>query len=225
MKTKKIFLFLLFTFKLTLGLGEKVPFSLLRKLLPANPVILEAGAQFGEDTQWMSDFWSAGIIHAFEPLPESFAQLKQVASTRNNIQIYNLALAAKNGPAAFYVAGGASSLLPPTPSFNQDYFHADLEHPITVHCITLDDWARNNTIDHIDFMWLDMEGNELIALKAGDHILSAVKVIYTEVNLQNFWQGTVLYQDLKEYLEQKGFTEIWKDIVPHWHGNALFVRD
>lgn len=225
MKNKKIFLFLLFTYTLTFSLGEKVPFSLLRKLLPENPIILEAGAQFGEDTQWMSDFWSEGIIHAFEPLPESFNQLQQIASTRNNIKIYNVALSEKNGPAVFYVAGGASSLLPPTPSFNQDYFHADLDNPIIVNCISLDDWAKNNKIDHIDFMWLDMEGNELKALNAGENILATVKVIYTEVNLQNFWQGTVLYQDLKKYLEQKGFTEIWKDIVPHWHGNALFVKD
>lgn len=210
---------------ITHGTGEKVPFSLLRKLLPYNPVILEAGAQFGEDTHWMSDFWSLGTIHAFEPFPEAFDQLEKVATQHTNIKTYCLALSEQNGPAPFYVAGGASSLLPPTPGFNEVYFHADLEHPIIVNCLTLDDWAARYNIDHIDFMWLDMEGNELKALQSGAKILSTVKVIYTEVNFQNFWHEAVQYQDLKAFLERQGFTEIWKDIVPAWHGNVLFVKD
>lgn len=222
---KKIIFLLFISNQISFSLGEKVPFSLLRKLLPENPVILEAGAQFGEDTQWMSELWPTGTVHAFEPLPNSFLELKKVAATHNNIYVYPLALAEKAGLASFWVSGGASSLLPPTPSFNQDYFHADIEHPITVECITLDDWASQNNINKIDFMWLDMEGNELNALKAGLNILDTVQVIYTEVNLQPFWQGSVQYEELKKFLEEKSFVEIWKDIVPHWHGNVLFVKE
>jgi Methyltransferase FkbM domain len=73
-------------------------------------------------------------------------------------------------------------------------------------------------------MWLDMEGNELNALHGALDILPTVKLIYTEVNLQQFWHGCVMYDELKAWLEEHGFIEIWKDVQPSWHGNALFMN-
>ena len=77
MKSQKtlriLLLFLMAQANLIQTIGEAVPYALLKKILPANPVIIEAGAQFGEDTQWMSQFWPQGKIYAFEPSPESFA--------------------------------------------------------------------------------------------------------------------------------------------------------
>lgn len=206
------------------GLGEKVPFTLLRKLLPRNPVILEAGAQFGEDTSWMSEMWPQGIIFAFEPSPESYPSLVKVSEKYKNVFAEQLALSDSIGQFSFYLSGGASSLLRPSDSFNADYFHADLDHPITVNVTTLDEWAKQTEVNKIDFMWLDMEGNELNALKGGLSILQTVKVIYTEVNLQTFWIGCVKYEELTAWLESNGFEKIWEDIVPHWHGNVLFVN-
>lgn len=204
--------------------GEKVPFSLLLRLLPSNPTIIEAGAQFGEDTAWMSEVWKEGTIYAFEPNPPSYEELEKVANSRKNIFIEKLALSDKIGTFNFYQAGGASSLLKPTQSFNDVYFHSDLEHPIVVETTTLDTWAKNKGVNFIDFLWLDMEGNELNALKGAPEMLKTVKVIYTEVNLQNFWEGCVRYPELEKWLKQNGFIKIWEDIVPGWHGNVLFVR-
>lgn len=206
------------------ALGEAVPFELLRQLLPSNSIVLEAGAQFGEDTAWMSEMWPDGLIHSFEPSPTSFIELQRVAESHSNIHAYQLALSNKKGELPFYLAGGASSLLKPTEGFNRDYFHSDLDHPIYVQVDTLDDWAAENQVDRIDFMWLDMEGNELNALKGGINTLQNVKVIYTEVNLQRFWNGCVMYHEIKEWLEEQGFIEIWSDITPHWHGNVLFLN-
>ena len=221
--TKYILFFLTLPFSI-FGLGEPVPFALLRKMLPENPIILEAGAQFGEDTTWMSQFWPQGTIYAFEPLPASFIELEKVAAQTHNVISIPLALSDKKGTFSFYVAGGASSLLQPQESFNNDYFHSDLNNPITVHTITLNEWAQQNNVDTIDFMWLDMEGNELNALKGSLDLLPRVKLIYTEVNLQRFWHDCVMYEELIAWLEEQGFVEIWRYIVPHWHGNALFIN-
>jgi len=206
------------------GLGEPVPFALLKKILPENPIIIEAGAQFGEDTVWMSELWSAGTIYAFEPSPISFMELEKIAAKANNIVAVPLALSDKKGYFSFYLAGGASSLLKPQDSFNTDYFHSDLDHPITVQTITLNEWAYQNNVETIDFMWLDMEGNELNALKGSLSLLKKVKLIYTEVNLQRFWHDCVVYEELKAWLEEQGFAAIWQYIVPNWHGNILFIN-
>jgi FkbM family methyltransferase len=218
--------FLLFALSVGLcyAIGENVPFNLIRRILPANPIVVEAGAQFGEDTSWMAEFWPQGQIHAFEPVPESYQQLRLHVERLANVRIYPLALSNRIDEAPLYLAGGASSLLRPKESFNNDYFHSDLEHPIQVRCTTLDQWAADSEIGKIDFLWLDMEGNELRMLQAAPLMLKHVKLIYTEVNLQPFWDGCVQYDELKNWLESQGFIELWKDIVPSWHGNALFSR-
>lgn len=203
---------------------EMAPVNLIFGLLPPNPVILEAGANDGTDTQWMSELWPNGTIHCFEPYPEIYEQLKMVAEKRPNIRTYPLALTDRSGKASFYLSGGASSLLKHAEPFNRDYFHADLNHPIEVECITIDQWAQNSDLSSIDFMWLDMEGNELHALKGALGILPKVKLIYAEVNLQRFWEDCASYMTLKSWLEDHGFEEIWSEITPHWHGNVLFKR-
>lgn len=198
--------------------------ELILNYLPENPIVIEAGAQFGEDTVWMSNLWPKGQIYAFEPVPETFEILKKQHEHTSNVQIFQLALSNKIEETEMYLAGGASSLLRPSEGFNRDYFHADLANPIKVLSTTLDEWAFKTNVNKIDFLWLDMEGNELRMLQACPEMLQTVKLIYTEVSFQRFWEGCVQYEDLKKWLEAQGFSQIWIETSPSWNGNALFLR-
>lgn len=218
------FFFSLLCFSSALYAREEAPWDLLLRYLPPNPLILEAGAHDGTDTEHMSHLWKEGTIHAFEPYPEIYECLEKVAETHSNIYTYPFALTHFSGKAPFYLAGGASSLLVPAESFNRDYFHADLDAPIQVECVTIDQWAQKLAIRSIDFMWLDMEGNELHALKGAEQILKNTQLIYTEVNFQRFWEDCVTYEDLKSWLEDRGFVEVWSEVTPNWHGNVLFMN-
>ena len=124
----------------------------------------------------------------------------------------------------FYLAGGASSLLKLQEWANRDYFHSDLDHPITVKSTTLDKWCSENGISKIDFLWFDMEGNELRGLQGAVKSLKNVTCIYTEVKIQKFREEAVLYKDLKKWLNSQWFVEIWSEVIPNWGGNALFVK-
>lgn len=204
--------------------------ELVKKYLPENPVILEAGAHYGEDTLKISAMWPLGTVHAFEPLPQSFEILKQKVSSSPNVKPYSYALNDYIGKANFYICtngDSASSLLPPQPILDPILFFD--KKPIEVDCITLDYWASKNRVDHIDFMWLDMEGAELIVLKASPQILPTVKVIYTEVNFQEFRAGNCFYEEIKEWLEAQGFKIVWQHLWDTWNmswqGNVLFVRE
>lgn len=201
-----------------------VPIPLIQSLLPENPIIIEAGAQFGEDTDKMSSLWPKGTIYAFEPSPSSYQSLVEVSLRRENVFSFPLAVSDQSGTMPFYLAGGASSLLIPDDNFNRDYFHVDVNKPIYVDVIVLDDWMEQQHIDKLDFIWLDMEGNELHALEGLKKHLSDVTLIYAEVNIQRFWNGCVCYEELKSWLANEGFTEIWVEIVPDWQGNALFAN-
>ena len=88
-------------------------------------------------------------------------------------------------------------------------------------------------IDHIDFMWLDMQGFELNALK-NSQIAFNTTLIYCEVEFIEFYEGQYLYHDVKEWLEANGFEIIAVDFDAaaaevgdfggHSYGNILFKK-
>ena len=51
--------------------------SVIKQCLPENPIVVEAGAFNGRDTQNMAQTWSLSIIHAFEPVPQLFALVQK----------------------------------------------------------------------------------------------------------------------------------------------------
>src|ERR1700733_5696671 len=55
------------------GNSKKV-LSMAAQYLPSNPIIVEAGAFDGKDTQLMAQFFPQGAIHTFEPDPDNFAK-------------------------------------------------------------------------------------------------------------------------------------------------------
>ncbi len=199
-------------------------FYYLKKFLPEAPIILEAGANLGEDTKIMKSVWPNATMHVFEPVPWSFIKLTDNTQHLRNVTCYECALSTYCGKTSFHIDipnNGASSILPPV-DFNRSEFDPQ---PITVDCITLNAWAQEHHVKNIDFMWLDMEGHELYALENASDILDTVKVIYTEVDYVPVRQGSCLYSDLRTFLELQDFTEIWKD-SSHWRfGNALFVKN
>lgn len=195
----------------------------IKKFLPASPVILEAGGDNGDDTIRMKTAWPDATMHVFEPLPWSFQTIVKKTNHLPNINCYQYALTDFSGETDFHVDipnNGSSSIGAPL-SFNKGEFDPK---PLKVACITLDEWAEQNNVNQIDFMWLDMESHELYALKKGTKILDTVKVIFTEVAYEPVREGSCLYPDLKKFLEEHGFVEVWKWQVARF-GDALFIKN
>lgn len=62
--------------------------------------------------------------------------------------------------------------------------------PTTVRSITLDTFARNNNIDFVDFLWVDIQGAEDLFINGGLETLNTkVKYFYTEYNNEEVYQG------------------------------------
>jgi len=196
--------------------------DLVKKFIPENPIILEAGAFLGNDTKKLCSLWPKGFIYAFEPFLSNFNKVKQSVQGFKNVKLYNCALSDFIGSSSFFVNQqnpGASSLFTPI-TFSYNY----QKEPITVNCVTLDYWATQNNVDHIDFIWLDVEGAELNVLKAGENILRTVKVIHVEVNFKEFWKDIALFKELRQWLEEKKFRIVWRNTPSENHqANVLFV--
>lgn len=204
--------------------------------LPADPVIIDAGAFKGAESKLMAQKWPKGHVHAFEPVPELYQALVSKTEKISNITTYAHALGTVNGIAEMYIStmdseqpSASSSLRAP----KEHLVHAPKVHfnqVIQVQTLTLDTWAKVHHVPRIDLMWLDMQGVEQDVLEASPNILKTTKVIITEVSFVEAYEGQRQFKDLKEFLEKKGFVFIGGNFNPaknaktSWQGDALFVR-
>lgn len=196
---------------------------LVARFLPTNPNILEAGAHKGEDTVLLAKHWERGFVFAFEPVPKFFSNIEQNVKKHkvSNVKAFPIGLFSSSGDHTFYYSlqcDAASSFLPD----NGVVAYNDIT--MTLPCKNLDEWAVENSVDHIDFMWLDMEGAEYYMLSSAPKILKTTKVILTEINFREFRKGSTQYDILKNYLESQGFVlhMIWGS--PLWQATGLFVK-
>lgn len=197
------------------------------KYLPRDPVILEAGANDGKHTLELSVTWPHGRIHAIEPIPESFSRLVRTTRFRSNVRWYQVALAEKTELRQMFVSdnsGLSSSLMAPHRHLD---VYPDVHFPTTTTVLaqSLDDWAAQNAVSRIDAMWLDLQGYEPVVLRAAQRILSTVRVIQTEVNVEELYEGCVMYKEFRKFLEEQGFIVVFENFTKSLKdGDVIFVR-
>lgn len=207
---------------------------LIAQYLPDNPVIVEAGAFNGRDSINLAAQKKDCTIHAFEPVPEIFAELKKNTSGLSNIHCYDYALSNTTGISHFYVSEHpkkpgkicqAGTLLKP----KDRLLKSPIYYPraINVNTITLDEWATGHGITKIDFLWLDMQGNELAALQGAHSLLRTVSFLYVEVNFIEAYEKQPSAIEVNDWIIREGFTPIARDFQenPEWFfGNILYAR-
>lgn len=202
--------------------------EIVRPFLPEDPVILEAGGHYGEDTVVMAKKWPSSTIYTFEPCPTYYSRLEQTVASFPNIHSFPFGLYSKTGEHVFHVSrnwDGASSVL------EDNYLPVTIydDYQIMVYLKNLDEWAKETHIDHIDYMWLDMEGAELAVLKSSPEILKNVRAISLELNYREFRKGMPHFQEVKDFLCGQGFTlyKIWglQGGEPGtWQSTGVFIR-
>lgn len=208
-------------------LYRQITFDHILSLLPANPVIIEAGAHDGTNSRDLASI-PGSTVYCFEPLPGAFQRLVEATESAPNVSCYPIALGQFDGEIEMFVSSGkndaSSSILKPKEIrvVNPDiHFH----EKIPVKVFTIDSWAQEHGVAKVDFLWLDMQGYELAAMQAAPKILETVSVIYTEVNLLEVYEGVPLYNDVWRWLTSSGFHVDRIDFVWPDQGEVLFVRD
>lgn len=208
-------------------------FPILEKYLPSDSVIIEAGAFDGKDTKKLSAFFPNATIHAFEPVPEIFDKLTSQTSANTNVHRYQVALSNKTGSISFYIAQNpkkpgkicqAGTIMVPKERLQK----SPIIYPktITVSTTTLDDWAEQNHIKRVDFLWLDLQGHELAVLKAATDLIKGVSIIFLEVNFIEAYQDQPSPQEIDEWLKNKGFEALARDFEDEnqWFFGAILYR-
>lgn len=109
-----------------------------------------------------------------------------------------------------------------------------LEHPniyvikeIEMKTKTLKTFYNENNFQYnkFNFMNLDIQGAELLALKGAEEILNFVDFIYIEVNTKELYENCALIDDIDKYLFQFNFQKQSVYMTEHGWGDAFYVKN
>lgn len=215
---------------------------IVRPFLSQSPIILEAGSFNGSDTVKMAQFWPQSIIHTFEPVQELYEDVKNNTKAYKNIVPYCKALSDRTGSSLFYISEhidqpgrvwGCGSLLQPKEHLTFDQFvYFPCER--IVEAVSLDDWAKEQEIETLEFLWLDMQGSELHVLKESQ-LAKRATAIFTEVEFVEAYASQYLYKDVKKWMRENGFKahaadfdedqiEFYVQNRMRYYGNVLYIK-
>lgn len=182
------------------------------------PVVFDVGANVGNFTETVFNLNETAIVHAFEPHPLTFSQLKD-NDFGGNFHPYNCGLGETKSDALLY-----------------DYVNQDGSEHASVHCgvieqihggealshniriDTLDAFVREQGIDRIHLLKVDTEGNEMAVFHGGEKTIrsGAIDVIQFEFNEMNVISRT-FFKDFFDFLPEYDFFRLTPD-------GALFIR-
>lgn len=218
--------------------GVSLDSSLEEQLRLAGPelnVIVEIGAADGRDTEIYVTRCASARVFAYEPLPESFAELKKRADNHPRITAINAAVSNTSGQAVFHVTSLAdsSSLKAPKQSLGSYDKYLTEKSTISVDMVRLDEEMARFSIEKIDLLKMDAQGGELDIIDGFAEFLQrkAVRVVYSEVCFMRLYENAPLYHDIASRLEGFGYrlhalynTVTDRDGRLAW-GDAIFVPD
>jgi FkbM family methyltransferase len=169
--------------------------------------VLDIGSRDACQTLELSDWFPNSKIHCFEPVPETAQWCKNNIKDRKNINFYEKAIGPTDGYIKFHkvVNGniGASSLY--KANNNHYYGKSYVQQEIQVECIRGDSFLKNNSIDKIDLIWMDVQGAEMEVLKSFGEHLQNIKAIHSEVGLDKIYQNSTVKNELIQFMEENGF--------------------
>lgn len=101
-----------------------------------------------------------------------------------------------------------------------------VEQEVMLYSCRIDSFIKKNKIiiDEYDFVNIDIQGAELLALKGFGDLLDKINYIYTEVNIDNVYEGCPLLDEMDEFLTLKGFQRVELSLKYKSWGDAFYIR-
>lgn len=192
------------------------------------PVLFDVGGNIGQTVEKFRAQFPCGRIFSFEPGPTAFAQLQRAWGRSPGVSLWPCAVGAAAGKATFpeHIATDMSSFLPMGPECS-----GQIAQTVNVDVVRLDDFVREQGIDHVDILKIDTQGFELEVFKGAGDLLQAGKVgmIYFELTLMELYRGLPRIDVLFQYLLDRNYRLVLIDNMHYQDGilswmDALFVH-
>ena len=194
------------------------------------PVILDIGCNDGAHTRWFLQVFPGARVYSFEPDPRARERFAVLVND-DRAELNDVAISDRDGTARFYASGGWPTDYDREPhpdgwdysgSIRKPKGHLEV-HPwcqfnngFEVSTMRLDTWRPERGLDHIDFIWADVQGAESDLIRGAAETLSKTRFFYTEYNDEELYEGQVGLRRLLRMLRKIGF-----EVVTRYENDIL----
>lgn len=174
----------------------------LKKLSPSISMktVFDVGANVGAWSYSLGELHESAKIHAFEPNPQSF----NILNTENKNRLHRLnkcAVGDKDGNITLYLPNNTTSEL--CSVFPTGYPE---ETALDVEMTTLDSYAKRNSINRINLIKIDVEGNELAVMKGSSRLLKLNQVDLIQFEFSRVSSSSrMFFKDIYDLLISYGY--------------------
>lgn len=207
-----------------------IPFETILKKYHFHPTgILHCGASVGQERD---DYLNAGVpkVIWIEGDPKTFAQLEKNLRNYPEMVCFNECISDEDGKeTVLHISnneGQSSSLL--------EFEHHKIDHPdvkfvydVNVKTKRIDTLLNEQLLDlsDFDFLNIDLQGAELMALVGMGEELHKIKYAYLEVNKKHEYRNCPLVEDIDYYMAKFGFKRVETQFAGNFSwGDALYLK-
>ena len=214
-----------------LPIGADLRIDITRKAAYPNlNIIFDVGANHGQTyTKFRSDFPGAAI-YSFEPVAESFTELRSKMRGDRNATPEQLAFGETVGEKTIRLFDRSTELN----SLRDDLMNSAIDARLeTVRVDSIDNYCASNSIPRIDLLKIDTEGYELPILRGAIRNLQAANIAFLlcEVGFTQDNSRNTNFSELTEFLAALHYSFFGLyDVSHYWNenitfANALFVHE
>ncbi len=206
--------------------------AIFRSIVRPGDTVLDLGANTGQYTcLFCALAGPTGTVHAFEPIPPTFAMLQKNAAAHSgecSVFLNNLAAGDSEGIIKMFVADGRfteASMVSHSPQSQT----ANYDCRVT----TIDRYIKEKNIGKVDIIKCDLEGAELLAMKGTTGLLKSKNPPILFLEAWSGWTKDFGYQpaDLFGFLEREAGYAIYhvcrdgiKEFPPRSHCRRILSR-
>ena len=185
--------------------------------------VLHIGAHKGQEANFYNRL-SASVLWV-EAIPEIYEILSLQISSFSNQKAMLALLGDENQNSVPFHVSSNDSMSSSVYEFGSELGFENLSMTNTLYLpmVRLDSILSDAESAKFPYWVLDVQGNELNVLTGSGSLLDHCRSIYTEVSTREVYKGGVLFQELKNFLNGKGFIPLW-DPLDASHENVIFTR-
>ena len=170
--------------------------------------LLDIGANSGQYASEMRGYGYKGNIVSFEPLKDTFEELKATSIKDNNWLVNNYALGDENVTSLINVSGNSvsSSILNMLPSHLNSAPESKYVDKEKIQIKKLDSIFDSFCgVGNKVMMKIDVQGFEKNVLDGADESLNNIEIIQLEMSIVPLYENETTFIDMINYLDDKGF--------------------
>ena len=202
-----------------------------KKLIKKKPIIFDVGANNGQSIDRFLNLFEGAKIHSFEPLQSEFEYLKKNYGKNKNIYLNNIGVGDNKNTKYLNVSAKTDNSSFNNINLNNKWikkrskqYGVSQKNYITkrqkVKLDTLDNYCKENKINHIDILKIDTQGYEDKVLKGCYKLIKKkqIGIIITEIMFDDVYDKYFSFSDLEKFLIPNNFRMVGINLI----NNNLF---